>query len=285
MHKLLHPESHASCAVSPALVALRGICPSRDTQFVSGRLDCCTHFCHYYVYTELLKDNNLFSVSVDNGVESWNTGCLHVANYFSMILTMPFRTFTFVYTCALTKQPRGKIICCGFWCVNAHAERQRFELSRIGNSTHNKVHLDSNYDKWVNRNEWGSNSVRPRCWFTRDKTAPQRYSAGPISSQTLRRSLDSYEWKEGINTKSYGNWNRLPCNTEHCVSIAVPLCIGLGKLCEDHDYPNTIEWRKRFPGAPNPTQLICQTVNFLVLKNIEMHGGSSTAFAFHWSSG
>ena len=84
------------------------LCPSHDTQFVSGRLECCTHFCQYPVNTELLNDNNLFSVSVDNGVEPWNTGCQHVAKFFLYDFSDAFSYIPFVYTCALTKTTAKK---------------------------------------------------------------------------------------------------------------------------------------------------------------------------------
>ena len=66
---------------------------------------------------------------------------------------------------------RGKRICGGFRCVNAHAEQERFELSRKGYSTIIKATNDCHDSEWISWHKRGSDSVRQRCGCIRDGTA------------------------------------------------------------------------------------------------------------------
>ena len=59
-----------------------------------------------------------------------------------------------VYASAVQNQASAKKICCGLWCVTAHAKPEGLEISRVGR---------------------GSNGARQKFGFIRHSAAPRRH--------------------------------------------------------------------------------------------------------------
>ena len=89
---------------------------------------------------------------------------------------------------AILNESRGKIICCRFGSISAHADQERPTCSRTGNRTSIQNPHNGHHTQWESANERGSSSVCQRFGFIRDGTAPRGYAARSIAWADLRRS-------------------------------------------------------------------------------------------------
>ena len=108
----------------------------------------------------------------------------------------------------------GKGICRGFPCLNAHAEQERFQLSRIGNCTGIKK---PGQLKQTRQQRCTSKIWIHLCRYSFSKILRQSHLLdNPVN---IMRIPTSESW---VKNQSDKHGKKLPCNTENDVPIVVP---------------------------------------------------------------